>query len=144
MQKRGRVSENLVDRIRMAEVQAGKQRQLPTSFSDTLSVIMKEKGVSHRALAIELNASERTIGRLMNEDYVSDKQMVLGICVALKLTSVEAMVLYEKAGFSFRNTSGQDVAYAEILTSCGKNSIDEVNEMLEICGYAKLGGWGKR
>ena len=105
---------------------------------------MKEKGVSHRALAIELNASERTIGRLMNEDYVSDKQMVLGICVALKLTSVEAMVLYEKAGFSFRNTSGQDVAYAEILTSCGKYSIDEVNEMLEICGYAKLGGWGKR
>lgn len=143
MQKKGNVSESLMGRIRKAESLAGRQRQLPASFADTLTVIMQEKGISHRDLAIELNVSERTIGRLKNEDYVTDKQMVLGLCVALGLTPVEAMALYEKAGFSFRKTSGQDVAYAEILASCGRYSIDDVNDALEACGYGKLGGWRK-
>ena len=143
MQKKGRASGNLTERIRKAEFLAGKQRQMPASFADTLTVIMQEKGVSHRDLAIELNVSERTIGRLKNEDYVTDKQMVLGLCVVLGLTPVEAMTLYEKAGFSLKKTSGQDVAYGEILSSCGRYGIDEINEALENCGYTMLGGWRK-
>ena len=55
MQKKVRATGNLTERIRKAESLAGKQRQLPASFADTLTVIMQEKGVSHRDLAIELN-----------------------------------------------------------------------------------------
>lgn len=88
-----------------------------------------------------MNISERKTARLKEEDYEPDKQTVVGLCVVLRLSPAEAMDLFEKAGLRLKVTSGQDVAYMEILASCGQYSIDEINEILEEAGYRKLGGW---
>ena len=141
MQKKGKVSNTLRGRIRNTEIVAGKHRGLPASFAETVDQLMREKKLTRMDIAIAMNISERKAARLKEEDYEPDKQTVAGLCVVLRLSPAEAMALFEKAGLRLKPTSGRDVAYMEILASCGKYSIDEINEMLEEAGYMKLGGW---
>ena len=141
MQKKGTGTNTFRGRIRNAEIAAGKQRRLPPSFAETVDQLMRERKLTRMDIAIAMNFSERKAARLKEECYEPDKQTVVGLCVVLRLTPAEAMALFEKAGLRLKYTSGQDMAYMEILASCGQYSIDEVNEFLEEAGYRKLGGW---
>ena len=75
---------------------------------------------------------ERTIQRLRNEEeYPTTVQTVLGL--------PEAEMLVGKTDFNIKPTNPQNNAYRCVLSSCAENSIYEVNEMLESCGFEPLG-----
>ena len=121
------------------------ERRRTLSFSETLASIMKEKKISRNVLALEMGLSERTISKLRNDDdYQTDKQIVIGLCVSLSLTPAEAFSLFDRSPHRLKMTSAQDVAYFHILSTCGQYSLDEVNEMLEEAGFTVIGGFCKR
>ena len=51
----------------------------------------------------------------------------------------EAEMLVGKTDFNIKPTNPQNNAYRCVLSSCAENSIYEVNEMLESCGFEPLG-----
>ena len=119
---------------------AGEQRGLPMSFADTLVMIMNRKKMTRSKLAAMSTLSENTISRMRSsDDYCPTKQMVLAVCVALELSPVEAISLFEKAGLSLKLTNAQDVAYYYILCNCGGYSIDDINDVLYDNGFEMIG-----
>lgn len=83
---------------------------------------------------------ERTIQRLRNEEeYPTTVQTVLGLCYGLQISVPEAEMLVGKTDFNIKPTNPQNNAYRCVLSSCAENSIYEVNEMLESCGFEPLG-----
>ena len=110
------------------------------SFADTLVVIMEKKKITRSKLAAMSTLSENTISRMRSsDDYCPTKQMVLAVCVALELSPVEAISLFEKAGLSLKLTNAQDVAYRYILYNCGGYSIDDINDVLYDNGFETIG-----
>lgn len=65
--------------------------------------------------------------------------MVMGLCYGLKLSVPEAEMLINKTDFSIKATNPQNNAYRCALSACAENSIYEVNEVLESCGYDPFG-----
>ena len=115
-------------------------RTYPGAFSDTLVQLMKDKKLSVKKLADASLVGEKTIQRLRNdEEYPTSIQTVMGLCYGLKLTVPEAEMLIDKTEFSIKATNPQNNAYKCALSACAENSIYEVNEMLESCGYEPLG-----
>ena len=103
--------------------------------------MMKERKITRTRLAIEINVAESTVSRIRNnDDYCVTKQMVIAICVAMKLNPAEAFDLFNKSCCKLVMTNTQDVAYYHILTSCGQYSLDDINEILEARGFEILGG----
>ena len=101
---------------------------------------MKEKKLSNKKLADASLVGERTIQRLKNEEeYPTTIQTVLGLCYGLQLSVPEAEMLVGKTDFNIKPTNPQNNAYRCVLSSCAENSIYEVNEMLESCGFEPLG-----
>ena len=127
--------------IKRSEKTAKELGRLPGSFSETLKIMMKERKITRTRLAIEINVAESTVSRIRNnDDYCVTKQMVIAICVAMKLNPAEAFDLFNKSCCKLVMTNPQDVAYYHILTSCGQYSIDDINEILEAKGFEILGG----
>ena len=62
-----------------------------------------------------------------------------GLCYGLQLSVPEAEMLVGKTDFNIKPTNPQNNAYRCVLSSCAENSIYEVNEMLESCGFEPLG-----
>ena len=115
------------------------------SFSETLDAVMRDKKVSRNWLALEMGLSETTVSKLKNDDeYKTDKQIVIGLCVALRLTPAEAFSLMERSSYHLRKTIPEDVAYFHILSTCGQYSLSEVNELLMEAGFTPLGGLCKK
>ena len=73
------------------------------------------------------------------EEYPIAVQIVWELCYGLQLLVFEAEMLVGKTDFNIKPTNPQNNAYRCILSSCAENSIDEVNEMLESCGFETLG-----
>ena len=73
------------------------------------------------------------------EEYPTTVQTVLGLCYGLQLSVPEAEMLVGKTDFNIKPTNPQNNAYRCVLSSCAENSIYEVNEMLESCGFEPLG-----
>ena len=131
--------------MKQSGVIASRERQKTLSFADSLDAIMKEKKVSRSALAVEIGLSEKTISRIKNnDDYCTVKQIVIGICVALRLTPAEAFALFSKSSHRLRMTCAQDVAYFHILSTCGAYSLSQVNDLLEERGFELIGGLCKK
>ena len=115
--------------------------ELPGSFSESLTLIMKEKKMSRTRLSIESNVSETTLTRMRSSDDNSfSKQAIIAVCIGLKLTPAEAFSLIDKSCCKLMMTNEQDIAYFHILSRCGNYRIDEVNEILSSKGYEELGG----
>ena len=126
--------------IRKAAPVAFRQQELPASFSRTLETLLQERNMYPKDLADLLNVNRRTIYRILQDDeYQTTKQMVIGICVVLKLVPQEAFTMLEKAGFRLKMTSAQDAAYFTIITTCGQYSLDEINAVLEDKGFLMIG-----
>ena len=115
--------------------------ELPGSFAETLTILMKEKKMSRGRLSIESNVSETTLTRMRSSDDNSfSKQAIIAVCIGMRLTPAEAFSLLDKSCCKLMMTSEQDIAYYHILSSCGSYRIDEVNEILRAKGYDELGG----
>ena len=74
-----------------------------------------------------------------NEEYLTTKQTVMGLCYGLKLTIPEAEMLIIKTDFNPKPTLLENNAYRCTLGSCAELSIYEVNETLEANGYKPFG-----
>lgn len=130
----------LLSQIQRAGRSADAMRLYPGAFSETLVQLMKEKKLSNKKLADASLVGERTIQRLRNEEeYPTTVQTVLGLCYGLQLSVPEAEMLVGKTDFNIKPTNPQNNAYRCVLSSCAENSIYEVNEMLESCGFEPLG-----
>lgn len=68
------------------------------------------------------------------EEYPIAVQIVWELCYGLQLLIFKAEMLV-----GIKPTNPQNNAYRCILSSCAENSIYEVNEMLESCGFEALG-----
>ena len=81
--------------------------ELPGSFSESLTLIMKEKKMSRTRLSIESNVSETTLTRMRSSDDNSfSKQAIIAVCVGLKLTPA---VLYRPHSFEAGMADGRDI-----------------------------------
>ena len=130
----------LLSQIQRASRSADAMRLYPGAFSETLVQLMKEKKLSNKKLADASLVGERTIQRLRNEEeYPTTIQTVLGLCYGLQLSVPEAEMLVGKTDFNIKPTNPQNNAYRCVLSSCAENSIYEINEMLESCGFEPLG-----
>lgn len=130
----------LLSQIQRASRSADAMRLYPGAFSETLVQLMKEKKLSNKKLADASLVGERTIQRLRNEEeYPTTVQTVLGLCYGLQLSVPEAEMLVGKTDFNIKPTNPQNNAYRCVLSLCAENSIYEVNEMLESCGFEPLG-----
>ena len=126
--------------IRKAAPIAFKEQEYPASFSRTVEIILKERNMFPKELADLLNVNRRTIYRILQDDeYQTTKQMVIGICVVLKLVPQEAFTMLEKAGFRLKMTSAQDAAYFSIISTCGSFSMEDINTVLEDKGFGLIG-----
>lgn len=130
----------LLSQIQRASRSADAMSLYPGAFSETLVQLMKEKKLSNKKLADASLVGERTIQRLRNEEeYPTTIQTVLGLCYGLQLSVPEAEMLVGKTDFNIKPTNPQNNAYRCVLSSCAENSIYEINEMLESCGFEPLG-----
>lgn len=130
----------LLSQIQGASKSANAMRLYPGAFSETLVQLMKERKLSNKKLADASLVGERTIQRLRNdEEYTTTVQTVLGLCYGLKLSVPEAEMLVGKTDFNIKPTNPQNYAYRCALSACAENSIYEINEMLEACGYIPFG-----
>lgn len=130
----------LLSQIQGASKSANAMRLYPGAFSETLVQFMKERKLSNKKLADASLVGERTIQRLRNdEEYPTTVQTVLGLCYGLKLSVPEAEMLVGKTDFNIKPTNPQNYAYRCALSACAENSIYEINEMLEACGYIPFG-----
>ena len=130
----------LLSQIQRASRSADAMRLYPGAFSETLVQLMKEKKLSNKKLADASLVGECTIQRLRNEEeYPTTIQTVLGLCYGLQLSVPEAEMLVGKTDFNIKPTNPQNNAYRCVLSSCAENSIYEINEMLESCGFEPLG-----
>lgn len=130
----------LLSQIQGVSKSANAMRLYPGAFSETLVQLMKERKLSNKKLADASLVGERTIQRLRNdEEYPTTVQTVLGLCYGLKLSVPEAEMLVGKTDFNIKPTNPQNYAYRCALSACAENSIYEINEMLEACGYIPFG-----
>lgn len=130
----------LLSQIQGASKSANAMRLYPGAFSETLVQLMKERKLSNKKLADASLVGGRTIQRLRNdEEYPTTVQTVLGLCYGLKLSVAEAEMLVGKTDFNIKPTNPQNYAYRCALSACAENSIYEINEMLESCGYIPFG-----
>lgn len=133
-------NKTLLSQIQGAKNSANSMRTYPGAFSETLVQMMKERKLSVKNLADASLVGEKTIQRLRNnEEYPTSVQTVMGLCYGLKLSVPEAEMLIGKTDFSIKATNPQNNAYRCALSACAENSIYEVNEMLESCGYEPFG-----
>ena len=133
-------NKTLLAQILGAKSSANSMRTYPGAFSETLVQMMKERKLSVKKLADTSLVGEKTIQRLRNnEEYPTSVQTIMGLCYGLKLTVPEAEMLIGKTDFSINATNPQNNAYRCALSACAENSIYEVNEMLESCGYEPFG-----
>ena len=133
-------NKTLLSQIQGAKKSAKALEKYPGAFSETLVQLMKERKLSNRMLADASLVGEKTIQRLRNnEEYPTTVQTVMGLCFGLKLSVPEAEMLISKTDFNINPKIPQNNAYRCALAACAQNSIYEMNEMLESCGYAPLG-----
>lgn len=124
---------------RSAKAIAAISKSLPNSFADTLSAHMKRKGMTVEQLVESSLVSERQIRRCKNAENPSiSLQMVICLCIGMKLHPVFAFDLIRKAGFSL-NDSVEHTAYKIILTSMTTSSVYECNKCLRYMGIQPIG-----
>jgi transcriptional regulator with XRE-family HTH domain len=141
MQNSNNYYNGLEDVLKESGRAASELKRLPGSFSETLNELMKKRKLSRARLSIESNLSESTISRMKASDNNNfTKQVVIAVCIGLRLSPAEAFSLIDKSSCKLVMTNEQDVAYFHVLSSCGQYPIEDVNEMLRINGYEELGG----
>ena len=104
--------------LRNAAPVAFRQQKYSASFSRTLEAILQERKMYPKDLAALLNIDRRTVYKMLQDDECfPSRQMVIAICIVLKLAPQEAYAMLEKAGHHLRMTSAQDAAYFSVVST---------------------------
>jgi hypothetical protein len=82
---------------------------------------------------------KRTLGRLLSGDIAHPSaQIVMRICIGLRLPVELSLRLMERSGNELRSTR-QDMAYMKLLFFSGYYTITQCNTILEYQGFKTLG-----
>lgn len=110
-------------------------------FCEMMERYMKARKHSSRTLAQVSGISDRTIRRMKGDDtYEPTREMIIAVCVGMKLTLDESLDLIEKSQFRLRADSPIDAIYLEILENEGEYSVEEWNVALDMMGAKPIGG----
>ena len=110
-------------------------------FGEMMERIMKEKGFSGTTLSETSSLSDRTIRRMKGDDtYEPTREMVIAVCVGMKLTYDESLDLIHKSAYRLRSDSPIDAVYLEILRHEGEYTVTQWNAALALMGMKLLGG----
>lgn len=109
-------------------------------FGEVLVQHMDEKGFSSMTLAPLTGMSDRTIRRMMyEEEYTPTREMVMAVCVALKLDLYDSLHLMKLSSYRLREDSPVDAIYLKILEHEGEYSVAEWNRALREIGMSPIG-----
>ena len=110
-------------------------------FGEMLERLMKEKGFSGTTLSEASSLSDRTIRRMKGDDtYEPTREMIIAVCVGMKLTLDESLDLIHKSAYRLRHDSPLDAVYLEILRHEGEYTVTQWNAALAMMGARLLGG----
>ena len=105
-----------------------------------IEILMEEKKISKKRLAIDSNLSEKMIQRIRNEaNFVPSLQTVVAICMGLKASLPEACLLVDLAGHRVRPYVYEEAIYMSILLDSKSHHIEDVNECLNSLNCKPLG-----
>ena len=112
------------------------------TFQNALKFIMKYLDIVEKDIT-DLPNDDSSLSRRQLERYKNgeiktlNKNMIVAICISLKLPLIISLTLINLAGFSITNTY-EDVVLAITLYVCNDHSFDEINSMLGGIGINKL------
>lgn len=112
--------------------------ELPLSFPDALSFLMKRAHLTIECMEERAGISARTISRMRTQerrDYSLDQ--VIAICIALQLPPWLSREMIAKAGYLLRPTK-QHQAYQLMLDCMFMDTIDDAQRFLVEAGCNKL------
>jgi len=113
---------------------------LPNTFNESLSILMKWRGISVQDLAEKSLLSTKTIQRLRNEhDYECSIETVMALCFGLQLHPSISDHLLANSGHAMK-VGEKHVTYNHLRTTRYTCPIQEINEYLETVGYTPLSG----
>lgn len=112
------------------------------TFQNALKFIMKYLDIVEKDITDLPNdassLSRRQLERYKNGEIKTlNTNMIVAICISLKLPLIISLTLINLAGFSITNTY-EDVVLAITLYVCNDHSFDEINSMLGGIGINKL------
>lgn len=112
--------------------------ELPLTFPDALSYLMKRAHLTIEAMEEKAGISARTISRMRTQerrDYSLDQ--VIAICIALQLPPWLSREMIAKAGYLLRPIK-QHQAYQLVLDCMFMDSVEDVQQFLVEAGCSKL------
>jgi hypothetical protein len=126
--------------LRSVKEAAGILGTLPGSFGKSLVLLMRWRKMTVEGLAEKSLLSPKTVQRMRNEpDHKWEMELVIAICVGLRLPPYISAPLLEKAGHRIK-ADEKNITYAHLLATHYESPIFEFNEYLEAVGYPPLSG----
>ena len=112
--------------------------ELPLSFPDALSYLMKRAHLTIEAMEERAGISARTISRMRTQEQREcSLDQVIAICVALQLPPWLSREMLAKAGYLLRPTK-QHQAYQLVLDCMFMDTVEDVQRFLAEAGCEKL------
>ncbi|MBP3896961.1 MAG: hypothetical protein J6D57_03880, partial [Mogibacterium sp.] len=109
-------------------------------FCEKLAHYMEETGYSTMTLAPVTEMSDRTIRRMKGDDaYRPTKEMIMAVCVAMKLSIYDSRALLRASPFRLQEDSPVDAMYLKKLEYEGEYSVREWNRVLRDIGEKPIG-----
>lgn len=110
------------------------------TLSQYIEILMEEKQISKKRLAIDSNMSEKMVQRIRNEaNYAPSLQAVVAICMGLKTSLPESCLLIDLAGHRIRPYVYEEAIYLSLLLDGSAHRIEDVNECLNALNCKLLG-----
>lgn len=108
---------------------------LPFDFGSAIAYLRERKKMSVEDSAL---ISQRTIYSLQRNAKEAKLQTIVALCIALTLPYPVSVKLMEIAGRSLRQSSIEEMIYAEFLQKSYELSVEDCNQMLTNLNYSIL------
>ena len=134
------MNENLYHELKRVGESAVIAERITGGFTKNFNDLFERSKVRKGDVAVASNISEKTLWRLRKDDnYLPSLQTRVAVCVGMKLTFPESMVLMDQSPYRLRHTKYQDAIYTHILNKGKVTSVEEINICLEALKCEKLG-----
>jgi hypothetical protein len=115
------------------------KKRMNGKFYEDFNEVIKELGFvkadgtpNSYQISKHTNVSDKTITSYLTEGSKPSKEILLAICAGLKIHSIIAYVLFEKAGISIRNSyDPDDVIYCNLIDMHHDEGLERWNKYLE-------------
>jgi len=103
--------------------------EMEMDFQEKLTVILEKKDKTAECLAGQVGIAPETLSRYKSGNGPSFEVLV-AICIVLKLDIKQSAALFSSLGYSFLGTSKEHYAYAYLIENYSGKTINECNEIL--------------